>query len=119
MCTPNSIGPSWIYYFNNNPLAAGAGHPIIEHALSQATNLLELMDENQLPEIQSTTGPGNISKSVFDLAAMVSDIQACLVVLRNWESYAVSRWPLIHRTDARNWRLSNQKRFLTPSDICK
>jgi len=32
--------PSWIFYFNNNPLIAGAGHPVIEHALSRATRLL-------------------------------------------------------------------------------
>lgn len=34
-----------------------------------------------------------------------------LVVLRDWESFAVSRWPLSYRSDARNWRFSNQQRF--------
>ncbi|MYH15302.1 MAG: hypothetical protein F4149_09015 [Gammaproteobacteria bacterium] len=103
---------SWIFYFNNNPLIAGRGHAIINHALSQATRLLELAGEDTLPEIQATTGPGNLSKSIFDLGTTSSGgIEDGLVVLRNWESLAVSQWPLSHRGDARNWRLSNQKRF--------
>ena len=38
-------------------------------------------------------------------------VESDLVVLRDWDSLAVSRWPLSHRADARNWRLSNQQRF--------
>lgn len=109
---PDAYDPSWIFYFNNNPLVASRGHPIIERALSQATALLELSGDNALPEIQTTTGPGNLSKSVFDLGATAADDVEChLVVLLDWESLAVSRWPLSYRRDARNWRLSNQKRF--------
>lgn len=40
--------PSWIFYFNNNPLIAGPGHPIIEHALSQATRRLEIAGKDEL-----------------------------------------------------------------------
>ena len=36
---------SWIFYFNNNPLIAGSGHPVIEHALNQATLSLEKDNE--------------------------------------------------------------------------
>jgi mannosyltransferase OCH1-like enzyme len=104
--------PKWIFYFNNNPLIAGPGHPVIERALSQATSLLELAGEDAFPEIQTTTGPGNLSKSIFDLGTTPGgDIGDDLVVLRDWNSLAVSQWPLTHRGDARNWRLSNQKRF--------
>lgn len=104
--------PRWIFYFNNNPLIGGRDHPIIEHALSQATNLLELADADTLPEIQATTGPGNLSRSIFDLGTTPGgDIQRDLVVLREWESLAVSRWPLSHRSDIRNWRFCNQQRF--------
>jgi len=111
LCT-NAYDPSWIFYFNNNPLIASRGHPIIERALSQATSLLELADEDTLPEIQETTGPGNLSKSIFDLGTKSGDdVESGLVVLRDWDSLVVSRWPLSHRSDARNWRLSNQKRF--------
>lgn len=108
----DAYDPSWIFYFNNNPLVVSRGHPIIQRALDQATNTLELASEDTLPEIQTTTGPGNLSKSVFDLSSAFGDeLEGALVVLRDWELLAVSRWPLSHRGDARNWRLSNQKRF--------
>ena len=111
LCT-DAYEPSWIFYFNNNPLVASRGHPIIKRALDQATSLLELAGEDPLPEIQTTTGPGNLSKSIFDLGSIFGDgLESELVVLRDWELLAVSRWPLSHRCDARNWRLSNQKRF--------
>jgi mannosyltransferase OCH1-like enzyme len=103
--------PSWIFYVNNNPLIASKGHPIIERALQRATELLELSVEGALPEIQMTTGPGNLSKSIFDLGTVSREVECDLVVLRDWDSFAVSRWPLSHRADARNWRLSNQQRF--------
>ena len=104
--------PSWIFYFNNNPLIAGPGHPIIEHALGQATRLLELAGQDELPEIQTATGPGNLSKSIFALGTKSSSaIESDLVILADWDALAVSRWPLSYRSDARNWRLSNQKRF--------
>jgi mannosyltransferase OCH1-like enzyme len=104
--------PHWIFYFNNNPLVASRGHPIIERALSQATHLLEAAGKEELPEIQATTGPGNLSKSIFDLGTTWGrDIESDLVVLRDWDSLAVSRWPLSYRDDARNWRYSNRKRF--------
>jgi mannosyltransferase OCH1-like enzyme len=104
--------PSWIFYFNNNPLIAGPGHLVIEHALSQATRLLELAGKDELPEIQTATGPGNLSKSIFDLGTNTSgNIESDVVVLVDWDALAVSHWPLSYRSDARNWRLSNQKRF--------
>jgi mannosyltransferase OCH1-like enzyme len=103
--------PNWIFYFNNNPLIANRGHPIIEHALRRATDLLELANDNVLPEIQTTTGPGNLSRSIFEFGTTSGRVESDLVVLRDWGSFAVSRWPLSHRADARNWRLSNQQRF--------
>jgi mannosyltransferase OCH1-like enzyme len=111
LCT-DAYQANWIFYFNNNPLIASRNHPIIERALDQATTLLELAGEDSLPEIQATTGPGNLSKSIFELGtASGASLESVLVVLRDWEYLAVSRWPLSHRNDARNWRLSNQKRF--------
>jgi mannosyltransferase OCH1-like enzyme len=103
--------PSWIFYFNNNPLIASRGHPVIERALRLATDLLERAEEDPLPEIQATTGPGNLSKSIFEFGLTSADVESDLVILRDWGLLAVSRWPLSHRRDARNWRLSNQQRF--------
>ena len=48
---PEAYDSSWIFYFNNNPLIAGPGHRVIEHALCQATCFLELAGKDGLPEI--------------------------------------------------------------------
>ena len=106
-----SYEPSWIYYFNNNPLIADRNNPIIESALNEATRLLNLAHEDELLDIQATTGPGNLSKSIFGLGTALGCLDSELVVMRDWEQYAVSKWPLSYRNDARNWRLSNQQRF--------
>jgi mannosyltransferase OCH1-like enzyme len=103
--------PSWIFYVNNNPLIASRQHPIVERALQRATELIELAGDSVLPEIQTTTGPGNLSRSIFELGVMSGEIERHVAVLRDWDSFAVSRWPLVHRNDTRNWRLSNQQRF--------
>lgn len=97
----------WIFYFNNNPIIAGSRHPVIEHALDKATQSLEKNLMNGLPEIQSTTGPGNLTKSIFDAATKNREIVQTILVLCNWEDVARSRWELSYRSDARNWRLSN------------
>ena len=104
-----AYSPSWIFYFNNNPLIASAGHPIVERALVQATQLLECSRDGDLPEIQSTTGPGNLMKSIFDLSANCAYKDSSFQILRDWETIAVTKWQLSYRNDARNWRLSNQQ----------
>lgn len=105
--------PDWIFYFNNNPLIASSGHPVIKHALCRATEALEMSSAQLvLPEIQETTGPGNLSGSLFELFSTAPDAHAHLVVLSDWDSIAESRWPLSYRSDARNWRLSNSQRFV-------
>lgn len=108
---PGADSESWIFYFNNNPLIACCKHPVIEHALIQATLFLERDNVNGLPEIQSTTGPGNLSKSIFDAITENTDIEHTLLVLCNWENIAKSRWELGYRNDARNWRLSNCRSY--------
>jgi len=108
---PGANASSWIFYFNNNPLIAIQGHPIVDRALAKATEALERPAAGQLPEIQSTTGPGNLTKSIFDLATEHGEIERALLVLRDWEDIATSKWPLSYRHDARNWRLSNQRDY--------
>lgn len=102
---------SWIFYFNNNPLIACSGHPVIEHALTQATFLLERDITNSLPEIQSTTGPGNLSKSIFDIVSENTEMENTIHVICNWEDIAKSKWELDYRNDARNWRHSNCQNY--------
>ena len=104
---PGANAASWIFYFNNNPLIAGSGHPLVERALAQATLSLEKDVTNGLPEIQSTTGPGNLTKAIFDAATESGEIEQALLVLSDWENIARSRWELNYRNDPRNWRLSN------------
>ena len=115
---PNSVFTSlganslnWIFYFNNNPLATTRRHPIIERALLNATTSLEQYSLSQLPDIQSTTGPGNLTKSIFDLACGIGDIEKTLLVLYDWEDIAITKWALSYRNDERNWRLSDRKKF--------
>lgn len=107
----DAYASSWIFYFNNNPLIASRKHPIIEKALNRATGLLELARKDELLEIQATTGPGNLSKSIFEFGTALGGVECNLSILRNWDSFAVSRWPLSYRNDTRNWRLSNQQKF--------
>jgi len=101
----------WIFYFNNNPLIACSGHPLVGRALIQATMLLEKGGENGLPEIQSTTGPGNLSKTIFDAVTEKKEMQDAILVLNNWEEIAKCIWELSYRNDARNWRYSNCKSY--------
>ncbi len=108
---PGANALSWIFYFNNNPLSAIRDHPIIERALASATEALERAAVGQFPEIQSTTGPGNLTKCIFDAATEDGQIEKTLCVLRNWEDVASSKWPLSYRHDERNWRLSNRRGF--------
>ncbi len=108
---PGADSLNWIFYFNNNPLIAAYGHPVIEKALSNATFALEQSLLNQLPEIQSTTGPGNLSKTIFDHASNTNDIENMLTVLHDWEDIAITKWSLSYRNDERNWRLSNRKTY--------
>lgn len=93
-----------IFYVNNNPLIAPAGHAVVHRALERATNLLL---ENDSPhEIQSTTGPGNLS------AALVAHVRDCELIgkscevelMENWDNFAETRWELSYRADNRNWR---------------
>jgi len=103
--------PNWIFYFNNNPIIAPAGHPIIRLALERATCIL--INSRERPEIQSTTGPGNLTASLVrhaisrELAGEAQDF----LILSDWESTSISPWPLSYRNDARNWRLSNENDY--------
>jgi hypothetical protein len=108
----NNLNKNWIYYFNNNPLISGPFNPIIGYALERSTNILLNIDCSNLPEIQSTAGPGNITASV--VAAHLTSMTKCsdeLEVITNWEQLSTTVWSLSYRNDSRNWRISNSKKF--------
>lgn len=93
-----------IFYVNNNPLIAPADHPVLRRALDRATRLL--LGDDPFPEIQSTTGPGNLSAALVAHARVLETLGAPLdfELRRDWDSIAETRWELSYRADDRNWR---------------
>lgn len=102
----NAYEKYWIFYFNNNPLVAPPHHVIVDRALEQSTDLLNKSNVPP-PEIQSATGPGNLSKSIF-LHREEIDLLSEIKVISNWENIAETKWELDYRSDSRNWRLMNK-----------
>ncbi len=98
-----------IFYVNNNPIAAPAGHPVLRRALARATD--RLLGDEPAPEIQSTTGPGNLT-AVLAAHARESQVRGSSAVpdfelLLAWERVAEPCWDLAYRNDDRNWRNMN------------
>jgi hypothetical protein len=93
-----------IFYVNNNPLAAPAGHPLLRLALNRSTALL--LDGDPAPEIQATTGPGNLTASLATYAfrSLAGGREPDIELLLDWTSTCITRWDLGYRSDARNWR---------------
>ena len=108
---PGANELSWIFYFNTTPLIAVRHHPIIERALLNATIALEQESEGELPEVQATTGPGNLTRSIFEVVADEICPEEVLLVVHDWEKTSTSKWPLSYRSDKRNWRLSNRQAY--------
>ncbi len=93
-----------IFYVNNDPIAAPAGHPVLRRALSRATG--RLLGPDPRPEIQSTTGPGNLTAALSAHARdlFVAGAPFDFELLGDWEAIAETRWHLSYRDDGRNWR---------------
>ncbi len=104
-----------IFYVNNDPMAAPAGHPVLRRALARATE--RLLGRERFPEIQSTTGPGNFTAALaahareLRIAGALCDFE----LLRDWEAIAETRWELSYRDDARNWRNVDAGRYRDPT----
>lgn len=94
-----------IFYVNNNPLIAGPAHPVIARALERSTTLL-LAASSANRDLQSLTGPGNLTASLVSHAVQQhADGKARdFEMLTSWDAVAVSKWPLAYRADGRNWR---------------
>lgn len=101
----DTVGTARIFYVNNNPLIAGPAHPVIARALERSTALL-LAANSANRDLQSLTGPGNLTASLVshaiqqDADGKARDFE----FLSRWEAVAVTKWPLSYRADRRNWR---------------
>jgi len=113
---PGADRLGWIFYFNTTPLIAAPQHPIVERALLNATASLEAHSSNVLPEVQASTGPGNLTRSVFEVVSEARSSES-LLVAHDWEMISTSKWPLSYRNDSRNWRLSNQQEYRAASSL--
>lgn len=101
---PNSPDAGRIYYINNNPLVAPPGHPVLQRALERAT--IALLNSSSRRDIQSTTGPGNLTAMLaahaheLAIAGHAPDFE----LLGCWHRVARTQWDLSYRADERNWR---------------
>jgi hypothetical protein len=79
-------------------------------AIERSTRIL--LQRSERPEIQSTTGPGNLTVSLVKHAVRTK--LACrewdFLILPNWEYTSICRWFLSYRNDERNWRFLNTPR---------
>ena len=93
-----------IFYVNNNPIAAPAGHPVLRRALTRSTD--RLLGAEPAPEIQSTTGPGNLTAALaaHSRESQVNEVLPDFELLLDWEGTAEPCWDLGYRNDGRNWR---------------
>lgn len=89
-----------IYYFNNNPIISPPKHHLIAIALKRAT--VKIASEENIFNIQATTGPGNLSASVVSYLINGGNE---LEYIDDWNQISTSVWPLGYRNDNRNWRL--------------
>lgn len=108
---------NWTFYANNAPIAAPAGHPVLITALERALGQVELSASSDGRwDIQATTGPGNLTAAlVAHSVELANEGKRLAVRWLDWDSVAVSRYPLSYRGDARNWRRWNgTERVCTP-----
>lgn len=96
---------SRIFYVNNNPLIAPRNHPILARALRRATDQLLSLGLKGT-DIQSMTGPGNLTASLVEHALGLREqgADSDFALLTDWDAIATSKWPLDYRSDNRNWR---------------
>jgi len=94
-----------IFYVNNNPIIAPPGHELVRLALRRSTRLL--LQRLESSDIQSTTGPGNLSASLVRRTTDLRRIGGAwdFTLLRDWNTVAMCQWALSYRNDERNWRL--------------
>ena len=92
------------FYVNNDPIVAPPGHAVLRWALDRATDLL--LGPDARPEIQATTGPGNLTTVLarHAHATIEKGMPLDFELIRGWDDIAAMRWDLSYRKDERNWR---------------
>jgi hypothetical protein len=92
------------FYVNNDPIIAPPAHPVLQRALCRATELL--LQGDGRPEIQATTGPGNLTTvlAAHANALLLRGDPLDFNLIQNWDAIAEMRWDLSYREDERNWR---------------
>ncbi|WP_210593669.1 hypothetical protein [Streptomyces sp. GESEQ-35] len=107
--TDDSDADTRIHYVNNTPIIAPAGHPVVLAAL-KASTVAVLGHPGGPVDIQSMTGPGNLTMALARYALSRERLGQPIdvEVLCKWNTIAVSQWPLSYRNDERNWRLWRQ-----------
>lgn len=96
----------YIYYVNNDPIITPPNHPIIKLALERSTNFI-LRKTIGLKDIQSITGPGNLTASIIKHSIQMENQyrNSNVTFIRNWSDISYPKWPLEYRNDNRNWRI--------------
>lgn len=82
----NKYSSNLIYYVNNDPLIAPPNHPLIHIALERCTKKL-LESGGKTSDIQSTTGPGNLTASLvrYLLESVPTDDFKDVMLIDNWD----------------------------------
>jgi mannosyltransferase OCH1-like enzyme len=103
--------PGRIYYVNNDPIISPPSHPLIKIALDRSTQALLSQDKHKKIDIQSVTGPGNLTSSLVQYSIEINRTgkRSDFVFITNWDTVSTSKWPLEYRNDERNWRRWNGK----------
>ncbi|MEM9597635.1 MAG: glycosyltransferase [Acidobacteriota bacterium] len=93
-----------VFYVANDPIIVPAGHPLLRRALRDATE--KLLDDDEVPDIQHMTGPGNLTAALAAYARelLLAGSPPDFELIRDWDSIAEVHWDLAYRRDARNWR---------------
>ncbi|GIT78503.1 hypothetical protein LLS1_01720 [Leifsonia sp. LS1] len=94
-----------VFYVNNDPMIAPPRHPVVVNALQGATRAL-LSAGRDDRDIQSLTGPGNLTATLVSHAVELRRLGRPFdfSLLRSWDAISRSEWELEYRESARDWR---------------